>query len=129
MLTARRILNYISCMSVEMSKIDTHKNRVRKPRSGMHREDIKAALKKAGVTPSTLSRDNEYSRNAVSDTINGRWWPSVEKIIADALDKEAYQIWPERYNDYGQPVQQGNPNMVKLSHAGRPRNVQLTVVK
>jgi hypothetical protein len=56
-------------------------------------------------------------------------WPNVERIIANILGVEPWVIWPERYNDFGQPVQDGNPNMVKLSHAGRPRNVDLKAVE
>jgi len=120
-------------MSANQPEIDTPKKagtaRIKKPRKGWHPVDIKAALEKRGMRMAWLSRQAGYSRNSVSDTINGKWWPAIERVIADALEVAPWELWPERYNDYGQPVQQGNPNMVKLPRAGRPRNAELKVVK
>lgn len=75
-----------------------------------------------------VSIEHGYAERSAQQVLN-RSWPQIERIIADILEVEPWVIWPDRYNDYGQPVQDGNPNMVKLSHAGRPRNVELKVVK
>ncbi|MDX8389184.1 MAG: helix-turn-helix domain-containing protein [Mariprofundaceae bacterium] len=114
-------------MSMISQKIDKPKNKVKRPKKGWHSVDIKSSLEKQGIRLAALSLDAGYSRNVVSDTINHRWWPAIERVIADALKTKPWILWPDRYNDYGQPVQQGNPNMVKLSHAGRPRNVKVEV--
>jgi len=122
-------MRYILGMPTIQQKIDSPKIKVNRPQTGWHPADIKAALEKRGIRLAWLSHDAGYSRNAVSDAINGKWWPAIERIIADALDTKPWVLWPERYNNDGKPVQQGNPNMVKLSHAGRPRNVELQLVK
>ncbi|EAU53565.1 helix-turn-helix domain-containing protein [Mariprofundus ferrooxydans] len=102
--------------------------RVKRPRTGWHREDIKAELRKRGWPLVRVSTEHGYARKSAQATL-GHSWPKMERIIANILEVEPWEIWPHRYNDYGQPVQDGNPNMVKLSHAGRPRNVELQVVK
>lgn len=102
--------------------------RIKKPRVGWHRADIKAALEKAGWSLSSLSRASGYSRASVGLAL-AQSYPAAERIIAYVLNVEPWVIWPDRYNDYGQPVQPGNPNIVKLSHAGRRRNAELQVVK
>jgi len=119
-------------MSAKVNQIDRQQkagvSRIKKPRTGWHRADIKAALEKTGWSMSALSRAHGYNRGVVTQALSNSY-PAVERIIADALGIEPWVIWPDRYNDYGQPVQPGNPNMVKLSHAGRRRNVELQVVK
>jgi len=102
--------------------------RIKKPRKGWHRADIKAALEKRGLKLSDLARANGYTRSVITGAFTHSY-PVVERIVADALDVQPWDIWPERYNDYGQPVQDGNPNMVKRNWGGRKRNVELTVVK
>ena len=102
--------------------------RIKKPRKGWHRADIKAAIEKAGWTWTSLSVACGYDRSTVSKVLSHSY-PAVERIVADVLGVEPWVIWPDRYNDYGQPVVPGNPNMVKRSWGGRKRNVELKVVK
>jgi len=115
-------------MTIASAKIDTQPKRVKRPRKGWHREDVKAELRKRGWTLKRVGEENGYASRSVRQCLV-QSWPNVERIIADILKTEPWVIWPQRYNDYGQPVQDGNPNMVKLSHAGRPRNAKLQVVK
>lgn len=119
-------------MSEHTQKINTPQKagltRIKKPRKGWHRADIKAALEKRGLMLSDLARAHGYSRSVITGAFTHSY-PVIERIVADALGVQPWDIWPDRYNDYGQPVQPGNPNMVKRNWGGRKRNVELKVVK
>lgn len=69
-----------------------------------HRADVMAALRKTPEkwTLRGLALAHGYSRSAVSEALN-RPWPAVERIIADALGLEPWDIWPSRYNADGTP--------------------------
>ncbi len=119
-------------MTANTKQIDNQQKtgltRIKKPRNGWHRADIKAALEKRGWTLASLSLAHDYNRGVVTQALSN-FYPAVERLIADALETEPWIIWPDRYNDYGQPVQEGNPNMIKRTWGGRKRNVELKVVK
>lgn len=63
-----------------------------------HRADIKAALEKTpeGWSSRRLSEAHGYHHTAVSEALK-RPWPAVERIIANALGLEPWEIWPSRY--------------------------------
>ena len=125
-------MSILRAMTGEVAKIDmTQKaglTRINKPSKGWHRADIKAALEKVGWSLSSLSEAHGYNRSTCQKALSDSY-PAAERIIAAALGKQPWEIWPDRYNNYGQPIQPGNPNMVKLSHRGRKRNVELKAVK
>lgn len=73
------------------------------PPLGWHRADIKAALEKRGLNLSSLSRAHGYSSQACSRALRVQW-PQVERIIADALELEPLELWPDRYHADGSPV-------------------------
>lgn len=114
-------------MPVAEAKINNPIKKVRRPRHGWHRADIKAALEKLGLSLKAVGLDAGFGPRSGAKVLD-TWWPNMERVVADALGVEPWDIWPDRYNDYGQPVQQGNPNKVKASNAGRPRNVNLQAV-
>lgn len=70
--------------------------------SGWHPEDVKAAVRKKGVTLSDLSRNNGFSeaylRNALVRPIY-----DAQRIIAAFLKVPAQDIWPDRYDAEGNP--------------------------
>lgn len=70
----------------------------------MHRADVMALLRKTPEKWSLrgLSLAHGYAENAVSEALN-RPWPAVERIIADAVGMEPWEIWPSRYNRDGTP--------------------------
>lgn len=92
-------------MSINQQTIDMPK----KPATqDWHKEDIKAALHKRGLTFKGLSIANGYrSVDAVAQALH-RPYPKVERIIAKALGIKAEAIWPSRY---------------KFNGSGRRRNV------
>ena len=79
-------------------------------RRDWHPADIMAALRKTprepgskrGWTLRALSHHHGYSANAVSEALR-RPWPAVERLIADTLGMEPWDIWPSRYDRSHQP--------------------------
>ncbi|HAF6280280.1 TPA: transcriptional regulator [Salmonella enterica] len=67
-----------------------------KKRSNMHREDIKAELKKRRISMAELGRLNGKSIHTVKNALD-KPYPYGEQLIADALGLKPEDIWPERY--------------------------------
>ncbi|EAN3486905.1 transcriptional regulator [Salmonella enterica subsp. enterica] len=63
-----------------------------------HPEDIKAAIRKRGMTTSQLSRCNGLAESTLRNVFRHHW-PKGEKIIADFLNMEPSEIWPSRYQN------------------------------
>lgn len=68
-----------------------------------HAEDIKAAIRKRGLTISQLSRNNGLAAATLRNVFRHHW-PKGERIIAEALGTEPQKIWPTRYES----IVQGN---------------------
>ncbi|WP_350262481.1 helix-turn-helix transcriptional regulator (plasmid) [Pantoea sp. BJ2] len=66
------------------------------PHCNWHRADILCAIRKAGSSLSALSREAGLSSSSLSNVFY-RPWPRAERIIAEFLDKDPAEIWPERY--------------------------------
>jgi Ner family transcriptional regulator len=64
--------------------------------SGWHAEDVKAAIRKKGLTLSALSRRHSYSDSYLRGTLI-RHRPHGEEIIARFLGLSPAEIWPDRY--------------------------------
>ena len=61
-----------------------------------HPEDIKAAIRKRGMTTSQLSRSNGLAESTLRNVFRHHW-PKGEKIIAEFLGLTPRDIWPSRY--------------------------------
>jgi Ner family transcriptional regulator len=68
-----------------------------------HPADVKAALKKRGLTLSALSRNHGYHPSAAGIAIRSGW-PELERIIAEALGTTPRVMWPSRYTEDGVPL-------------------------
>lgn len=68
-----------------------------------HPEDIKAALRKSGVTLTDLAKRHGFARTAVS-VVAHRAWPRMQQIIARQLRLHPMVIWPSRYDAAGRPL-------------------------
>lgn len=76
-----------------------------------NKEDIKAAVWKAGFTMKGLAITNGYrSVDAINQALF-RPYPKAERIIARAINEKVENIWPSRY---------------KFNASNRRRNVNLT---
>ena len=62
-----------------------------------HKEDIKAAIHKAGFTFKGLSLANGYRSVDACHQALHRPYPKTERIIAAALGVQPEEIWPSRY--------------------------------
>ncbi|EEE2001847.1 transcriptional regulator [Salmonella enterica subsp. enterica serovar Kotte] len=61
-----------------------------------HAEDIKAAVRKRGLTMSQLSRDSGLAGDSLRKTLCMHW-PKGEQIISRFIGVEPSTIWPSRY--------------------------------
>jgi len=66
-------------------------------RQDWHKSDIKAALEKAGWTLRKLSLHAGYKNPASLQRALRMPWPKAERVIAEALGLEPWDIWPSRY--------------------------------
>lgn len=67
---------------------------------GWHKEDIKAAIRKRGVTMTDLALQHGVSESAVRRAMVV---PSVsgERIVAEFLGVPLWELWPERWTQNG----------------------------
>ena len=80
----------------------------RKPNpAGWHKEDIKAELRKRGVTMADISRALGHSQPDTVRKVFTQVWPAMEQLIADILEVHPAMIWPERYWRDGTPKGRG----------------------
>jgi Ner family transcriptional regulator len=68
-----------------------------------HPWDIKAALGKKGYTFSRIAKENGYYPTTPCDVLR-RQWPDMERILANIIGVEAWEIWPTRYDDRNEPI-------------------------
>jgi Ner family transcriptional regulator len=85
---------------------------------GLHREDIKAAIRKRGITPAQLSIRHNYDPSAVRVALY-KPWPAVERLIADFLGLTPQRIWPDRYLSDGTPKSRHLPSSQRNTRRGR----------
>jgi lambda repressor-like predicted transcriptional regulator len=64
----------------------------------MHHEDIKAEIRKLGVTPSALARELGVGPNTVSAVIKGRTRSQrIEQAISRITKIPLDRLWPDIY--------------------------------
>lgn len=68
-----------------------------------HWEDVKAALRKRGVTIADLERRHGYAPKSLYQLKNRRW-PKAQALIAAALGIDPWGVWPSRYLPDGEPL-------------------------
>ena len=66
------------------------------------REWIKYQLRLRGLSLAAIARDLGVSRHAPHLALV-KPYPRMERAIADKLELEPRQIWPERYDESGKP--------------------------
>lgn len=69
---------------------------------GWHPEDIKAAVRKTGITLSQLALDHGLSESACRVALIRPSLPG-ETAIAAQIGVAAHEIWPDRYEPDGSP--------------------------
>lgn len=74
------------------------------PPPDWHPEDIKAAVRKTGVSLDALGREHGYARG-VTRTVLVKPNPKIQAIIAERIGVTPQQIWPSRYDPKtGEPL-------------------------
>ena len=71
-------------------------------KEGWHKEDIKAAIRKRGITVRELSIRYGLSPTTTREALI-RKNRSGEQAIASFLGVAASELWPDRYNEDGTP--------------------------
>ncbi|MCA3343550.1 MAG: helix-turn-helix domain-containing protein [Roseomonas sp.] len=95
-----------------------------KPSADWHPEDIKAAIRKTGLTLSDLSRAAGFSEGAAKRALLIPW-PRMEAAIAARLGREPHEIWPSRYSPDGRPMAGLHIRRTRtVAPASPPRNVR-----
>lgn len=69
---------------------------------GWTKAQIKAALEDKGWSCRQLSFSRGYTSNAVQTALH-KPYPAVERIISSVLGVDPDVIWPERYDENGNP--------------------------
>lgn len=97
-------------------------------KSGWHRQDIIAAVRKKGSTLAEIARSVGLSRQSM-------YWATISphvranRAIAEFLGLPLATLWPQWFADDGTPIPQNAPSRVKpqpisaRSYASRPRRV------
>lgn len=88
----------------------------------MHREDIKAAVRKRGTTLKELALDAGLSESACRKALSVPS-PRAEAVIARCIGKPLHLIWPERYDRRG-GRKFTKVNSIPLSAAAHGQNVE-----
>lgn len=70
-----------------------------RPVTDWHPEDIKAEIRKRGVSVAELARANGYHSPRTFMNVLRMPYPKVERIIAEFLEVEPQAIWPSRYRE------------------------------
>ena len=89
----------------------------------MDREDVKAAIRKSGITMNELSRQHGYCDAAVRRVLQ-RPWPAIEAIVARHLGKQPWDIWPSRYDAAGVPLRGVRSNKTDTNRPSAPMHRQ-----
>ncbi|MCD5362762.1 helix-turn-helix domain-containing protein [Chromobacterium aquaticum] len=72
-------------------------------RTGWHKEDIKAAIRKAGSTMNALARDRNLPLSTIRNALI-RPVLSGEVAIAEFLGIPVHELWPERWTPEGRRI-------------------------
>ena len=88
-----------------------------KPKPGIHREDLKAALRKQYGSLASLSRRWGYSRVGIANVLGNPYYSvPLERRIAQALDLHPHDIWPDRFSADGEAL----PRRRSVRSSARP---------
>ena len=70
---------------------------------GWHKEDIKAAIRKRGITMEGLARANEMPASTVRNALSRPGY-SGELVISRFLGIPAHELWPDRWTPDGRRI-------------------------
>lgn len=88
-----------------------------------HPEDVKAAVRKTGVTLTALAMQHGWSESVVRRTLRVPW-PAVEAVIAKQIGRRPQDIWPSRYHPDGSPRSRASKGHSNRGRARRHRQFE-----
>lgn len=100
--------------------------------SFVHPEDIKARVRKRGITLTDLAVSNGLEPSACRDALI-RPRPKAERVIAEFIGEAPQKLWPDRYDRSGarrtrsETGTQNTTNVVKSNTRSRCRDSQKRV--
>lgn len=65
-----------------------------------------------------------YTNGSALQSAKNSPYPKAEQIIASAIGVEPQEIWPSRYDRYGQPNRKGNTPKRGMLHATTPQDMK-----
>ncbi len=75
------------------------------PQPGIHREDLKAMLRKRYGSLDALARSWGFHRTVIASAIRNPYYSvPLERRIAEALDLSPHDIWPDRFSADGEAL-------------------------
>lgn len=87
-----------------------------------HPEDIKAALRKKGITLTLLAAQHNIKDSSSFSACLVRPMKANEERIAKALEMDPKDLWPSRYNEDGSRKPQGIKAINQFTRSVRQRN-------
>ena len=75
----------------------------KKHRSGWHREDIKAAIRKRGTTMNALAIERGLRPSTIRNALSRPVF-SGEIAISEFLGVAAHELWPDRWTPEGRRI-------------------------
>jgi Ner family transcriptional regulator len=76
-----------------------------KPTPGIHREDLKAMLRKRFGSLDALSRSWGLYRTTIASVLGNPYYSvPLERRIAEALNLHPHEIWPDRFSADGEAL-------------------------
>ena len=94
------------------------------PRQDWHPEDIKAAIRKTGITLKDLALEHGYSESAARCALRDTS-PRLEQVMARHLGLQPEQIWPSRYTEDGLPLPRRKNSHTKSASLSRDAQPQI----
>jgi len=65
----------------------------------MHREDIKAALRKQGWTLTACAKELGVEQSTISGILLGRRSKRIELWISRKISRHPWEVFPDRYSE------------------------------
>lgn len=80
-----------------------------KPKTNMHAEDVKAKVRKTGLSLAELARQHDLSDSAVRKSLR-QPIPRGNAVIAKHLNKPLHALWPEWFDKHGNRITDDRKN-------------------
>lgn len=75
----------------------------RTQKTGWHKEDIKAEIRKRGETLTSLAKKNGLGSSCVRAAMV-RPYTAAERVVAAFLGKPLHELWPDRWTPDGERI-------------------------